>query len=944
MATIEVDGKTYEVEDGKNLLDACLGLGLDLPYFCWHPALGSVGSCRQCAVRVYANADDQRGRLVMSCMTPVADGQRLSITEPDTQAFRDKSIEVTMANHPHDCPVCEEGGECHLQDMTIMSRHTERRYRGLKKTYKNQYLGPCISHEMNRCIACYRCVRFYNDYAGGDDLAALASRENVYFGRHEDGCLESVFSGNLVEVCPTGVFTDKTLGRSYNRKWDLQSAPSICGGCSLGCNISPGERQGRIKRIVNRYHHDINSYFICDRGRFGYDHANNEQRILDCSIRHTPESTEEAPDYNQVLDIIAGHLATAFPESVIAIGSDRASVEVNFALQSLVGVDNFYSGLATGQQQMLGTISEIYRQPYVQVPTLREMEAADAVLVLGEDLINSAPRMALSVRQATRNLSFALARQSQIPLWQDDSVRTLAQAERSPLIIASSAPTDLDAIASQTLRVDPDNIARLGFAIAHCLSDQAPPVDGLDSELRTRAQEIANTLLAASNPLIISGTSCNSPAVIEAAAQVAQALSIRSSNGAKNATALSYVLPAANSLGLALLQENQGNQHLDAALQKVLDNPGYYTAVIVQNDLYQRAAPERLDRFFRGLKRCIVIDQQPSRTTGEAQILVPATTDFETEGTLVNNEGRAQRFFEVFCTDNPALKDNWKSLVNIATGIVSRCGSEKMPAPILALSQCTTFDDLTRCLAQRGGLFTDWDQVAPGAGFRIAGMKVPRMPHRFSGRTSLRANIRVAEAKQPEDADSALGFTMEGAPVHWPGALSPITWAPRWNSNEAVNKFQDEINGHLKGGDPGLRLFSSVTPDDHSIDSADDSAAAAKAPFWFNTTIAASGIGKGQLLAVSTPRLFDGEPLSAMSSALFERAERPVLQVNPRTATRYGMVAGNLLRLALGSCHLQLQLRLNADLPDDLVAVPADVTTCQTLPAVLLPALVEIEA
>src|SRR5690606_8963245 len=152
-------------------------------------AMGSVGACRQCAVRQYKNADDRQGRIVMACMTPAGDGARLSVHDPEAQRFRGEVIEWLMSNHPHDCPVCEAGGEWHLQDMTVMSGHTYRRFRFQKRTHRNQYLGPFINHEMNRCIACYRCVRFYREYAGGDDLDALGAHHYVYFGRHEDGVL-----------------------------------------------------------------------------------------------------------------------------------------------------------------------------------------------------------------------------------------------------------------------------------------------------------------------------------------------------------------------------------------------------------------------------------------------------------------------------------------------------------------------------------------------------------------------------------------------------------------------------------------------------------------------------------------------------------------------------------------------------------------------------------
>ena len=176
MATIFIDNVPYHVQDGQNLLSACLSLGFNIPYFCWHPAMHAVGACRMCAVKQFRDDKDTRGSVVMSCMTPAADGTRISIDDNDVREFRAGIIEFLMINHPHDCPVCDEGGECHLQDMTVMSGHTYRRYRFKKRTYLNQNLGPFINHEMNRCIQCYRCVRFYRDYAGGRDFNVFGMR------------------------------------------------------------------------------------------------------------------------------------------------------------------------------------------------------------------------------------------------------------------------------------------------------------------------------------------------------------------------------------------------------------------------------------------------------------------------------------------------------------------------------------------------------------------------------------------------------------------------------------------------------------------------------------------------------------------------------------------------------------------------------------------------
>ena len=220
-------------------MQVCLALGFDLPYFCWHPAMHSVGACRQCAVKLFRDEQDKRGRIVMSCMTPAAEGTRISVDDPEARAFRAGVIEMLMLNHPHDCPVCDEGGECHLQDMTVLTGHNYRHTRFPKRTHRNQDIGPFVTHEMNRCIQCYRCVRFYRDHAGGRDLDVLGWHDHVYFGRQNNGRLESEFSGNLVEVCPTGVFTDKSLYSHYTRKWDLQVAPSVCAALRPGLQHDP---------------------------------------------------------------------------------------------------------------------------------------------------------------------------------------------------------------------------------------------------------------------------------------------------------------------------------------------------------------------------------------------------------------------------------------------------------------------------------------------------------------------------------------------------------------------------------------------------------------------------------------------------------------------------------------------------------------------------------
>ncbi|NIO08979.1 MAG: NADH dehydrogenase (quinone) subunit G, partial [Deltaproteobacteria bacterium] len=159
----------------------------------------------------------------------------VSTTDEEAVEFRKYVIEWLMLHHPHDCPVCDEGGHCLLQDETVSGGHGIRRYLGKKRTYHDQYLGSFVQHEMNRCIHCFRCRRFYQEFAGYRDLGAMQIGYRMYFGRFSDGPLESPFSGNLIDVCPTGVYTDKPA-RYKGRRWDLERGPSVCLHCSLGCN------------------------------------------------------------------------------------------------------------------------------------------------------------------------------------------------------------------------------------------------------------------------------------------------------------------------------------------------------------------------------------------------------------------------------------------------------------------------------------------------------------------------------------------------------------------------------------------------------------------------------------------------------------------------------------------------------------------------------------
>ncbi len=867
MAKISVDGVEYEVNPANNLLQECLSQGLDLPYFCWHPCMGSVGACRQCAVKQYRNADDKTGTVVMACMTPASDGSIISINDKQATDFRSHVIESLMISHPHDCPVCEEGGECHLQDMTQMSGHNYRRYDFKKVTHRNQDLGPFINHEMNRCIACYRCVRFYDDYAGGTDLAALGSHHHVYFGRHEEGTLENEFSGNLVEVCPTGVFTDKTFSAHYTRKWDLQTAPSVCAGCGAGCNTTPGERYGTLRRIVNRYHHDLNGYFLCDRGRFGYDANNSTQRVVETLFRHLQGEDGEVRKALTSTEA-ARQLDAMSSGELIGIGSPRASLESNMALRQRVGTQNFFSGMSDAQLSCATEVIALLQEPGLNCPDIRTLEQSDCVLVVNEDITNTSARMALALRQATRNAATAMAQSARIPLWQDAAVRELAQHSRSPLIILSPQGTRLDDVASDTFLGTVEQQIALVEGITYAI-DADCPASTSSFNFDAQAASIAKQLCAATRPCIVSGISAESIELIRATGNLARALREyrHRQSEVKLSVDLCFAMPEANTMGLALLMR-EGGGSLSSALS-ILGKGAADAAIVLENDLYRRAATEAIDAALAGNTPMIAIDQLHNGFNAKAHLLLPAASMAEQGGTWVNYEGRAQHSYQVFQPEGK-IRASYEWLVPSNPVSGPTVHGDTLLEELAAES--ANFAPLLELLSSRTGI--------------AALMKSPRQSHRYSGRTAMHANEHVHETKQAQDPHSPLSFSMEGMLLQKDASLMSAAWAPAWNSNQAISKFQEEINGELKQGNKGVHLLARD---------------GAQRPYSKVEYVAEEGIAKYFI-----DQLFGSEEISAASPAIQARAVPAYACISHELAQSLGVQQHGLLRLSTNRYSVEL--------------------------------------
>jgi len=893
MATIHIDGKPYAVRPGQDLLSACLSLGIDLPYFCWHPALGSVGSCRQCAVKQFKDADDEQGKLVMACMTAADDGTRISVSDPEAEALRRGVIEWMMTNHPHDCPVCEEGGECHLQDMTVMSGHTYRRDRFAKRTFRNQDLGPLVGHEMNRCITCYRCVRFYDDYAGGNDLTALGIAHHVFFGREMDGALESPFSGNLVEVCPTGVFTDKPFSEHFIRKWDLMSTPSLCPHCAAGCNTQPAVRAGDprdgLRRVVNRYNDAVNSYFLCDRGRYGHGYTAPTQRLLRVRRRGDDGQLEDLMPDAAIHEL--GRRVTA--GRVIGVGSPRASLEANLLLRTLLGPERFFAGLADADLHLSQLALSILGDGPVPAADRTDVEAADCVLVLGEDVGNTAPRLALSIRQATRNRARAVAADAMVEPWKAIAVEDAAGGLRSPLFVLTPDGTLLDDVAASVLRAPPQTIARIGLAVARRLGADIPAIDALTDDETTLAERIADALRQAERPLIVSGTGCGMPAVLHAAANVAWALWSGAADSDRQVR-LRLIQPECNSLGLALLEAPP----LSAAFA-ALATGSADTLLVLENDLYRRAPAAVIDAALDNAPEVWLLDHLRHPMAERADVLLPAAPITETDATLVNDEGRAQRAYRVL---PPAgqVRESWRWLMALldAAGI-------QLPGLEIGDSDAS-FAAVSRALAETTPGLEDMVGCAPDTSGEATDLRIPRETPRASARTALDAAEHIHEPAPPADPDSPFVFTMEGGARPTPGGLEPWYLAPGWSSNEALHRFQQEIPGPLRDAWQGARLI----------------APALGSPAFFQDAPPAFAPKPGAWLVLPLYRVFGSEELSARSAPIAELTAPARLAVAPSDAEQLGLGDGAQAELVLDGDLYRLPVCIDPALPSGTAGLP----------------------
>lgn len=619
MPKLVIDDREIEVPAGTKVIEAAERLGIMIPRFCYHPGLGSVGACRVCAVKFL---EGPFKGVQMSCMIDAKDGMIVSTTDEEAVAFRQYVIEWLMLNHPHDCPVCDEGGHCLLQDMTVSGGHGIRRYLGMKRTYEDQYLGPLVQHEMNRCIHCYRCSRFYQEFAGYHDLGVMQIGNRTFFGRYQDGTLESPFAGNLSDICPTGVYTDKP-SRFFGRRWDYQRTPSLCIHCSLGCHTVASGRYREVVRQEARYSEAVNGYFICDRGRYGFFYTSNEDRPRQALV-----DGKEVP-YDQAIrkarEKLGELIKSTGPDAVACVSSERSSLETQAMLKKICqtkgwqGPSYFVDGSMA--QKVKSASSRLESGLTV---SLRELERADFILVVGADPINEAPMLALAMRQSQRGggkIAVIDPRPVSLPF------------EFHHLRVT---PNEVNLSTSLLIRAAVDLGGATGLEQSGIEFYQAiPPLETVSPSLQDQISKVAQELKESKRPIIVCGTETvrqTTPALAADHAFLLQATN--------KEAGLFYLLPGANSVSGSLLAGEDGS--FLETLQGIEKGTIKGLILVESNPLLQFHDRQRMELALEKLELLIVLDYVNSNTKQRAHIFLPTATLYEAGGVFINQEGRVQ--------------------------------------------------------------------------------------------------------------------------------------------------------------------------------------------------------------------------------------------------------------------------------------------------------------
>jgi NADH-quinone oxidoreductase subunit G len=684
--TIVVDGREIGAIEGEMLHDACRRGDVEIPVFCYEPKLGDpVGACRMCLVEI-----EGIPKLQTSCSTPVRDGMVVHTRTDQVKGAQNAVVEFLLVNHPLDCPVCDKGGECPLQDIAMGWGPGRSRVTDPKRHFEKPLpLSPLVAIDRERCILCYRCVRFSQEVSEDAQLQLLERGDRTYVGTFDDRSYVAPFHGNITDLCPVGALTSYTY-RFRARPWDIEQAGSVCTLCPSQCNVSFTVRDEQVKRVLARQNPEVDDGWLCDRGRYGFTMFGSEQRLTAPRLRDGAAAAwDEA-----IAAAAAGLRGGGASAAIVGDASNEEGHLLQRLLREALGSPHVDSRPSRGPSR--ATLLRLSR-PELSV-RVRDIDAAEAILVVGTDPLHSSPILDLRIRKAMRRGG-------------------------ARLVVASERPTALDGGAEAAVRYAPGGATLFLSELAACLR--------LGNQ-GGAAAAAAEALRGAANVTIVWGERIGREgegaprALLDVAAALDLAARERSgllevpetanARGLREAGCLPDAGPglaeiAADAGGAASLPAGgMGSERIRAALES-----GELKSLILFGVDPLRDFPDTAawDRALAAADHVVAFSTFENATTARADVVFPLETHAEKDGTVTHPDGRLQRVRPSAARPGD-VRSGWGVLAELSLALGHDTGIDSQPAALAALTESVPFyagiDD-----AEIGGRGVRWQERDPAS-------------------------------------------------------------------------------------------------------------------------------------------------------------------------------------------------------------------------------------
>jgi NADH-quinone oxidoreductase subunit G len=604
MLNLEVDGKAVQVPNGSTVMDAAHQLGVYVPHFCWHRKLTIAANCRMCLVQV-----EKAPKPLPACATPATEGMKVWTHSEGAVTAQKGVMEFLLINHPLDCPICDQGGECQLQDLAVGYGASGSRYNEPKRVVLNKNLGPLISTDMTRCIHCTRCVRFGQEIAGVMELGMANRGEHVEIMTFVGQTVDSELSGNMIDLCPVGALTSKPF-RYSARTWELSRRKSVAPHDGLGSNLIVQVKNDRVMRVVPLENESVNECWLSDKDRFSYEGLNSDDRLTRPQMEIGGALTDS--NWQTALERVAGELKRIVlqhgPNAIGLLASPHSTLEELHLAQKLIrglGCDNIDFRLRQLDFTATGT-------PWLGMP-ITEFAALDRVLVVGSFLRKDHPLLAQRLRQATK-------KGAQLSIVHSAHDELLMKVAHEAIVAPSALPRALAEIA----------------AAAAADSGKSGHDALMGVEPSAAAKAIAASLLSGERKGIFLGNFAQQHPRASQLHALAQTLA--ELTGAR----VGFLTEAANSVGghVAQALPRQGGLHAHAMLAAPRKA---YVLLHVEPEL-DTADPATTSTALAAAEFVVSLSSFRSAAARHADVQLPVSPFTETAGTFVNCEGRAQAF------------------------------------------------------------------------------------------------------------------------------------------------------------------------------------------------------------------------------------------------------------------------------------------------------------